>query len=97
MLHLRLEIELYLYRFCSLFGGGEVALLLKAGDGGNDAVREAAQHGVVAKTINFTTPDPECDLDYAVDSNREMPVYAALSNSLGFGGHNATICIKKCD
>ncbi len=48
MLHLRLEIELYLYRFCSLFGGGEVALLLKAGDGGNDAVREAAQHGVVA-------------------------------------------------
>lgn len=51
----------------------------------------------VHKTINYHTPDPECDLDYAVDGNREMTVKAALSNSLGFGGHNATVCIKKCD
>ncbi len=51
----------------------------------------------VHRTINYHTPDPECDLDYAVDSNREMTVKAALSNSLGFGGHNATVCIKKCD
>ena len=51
----------------------------------------------VHRTINYHTPDPECDLDYAVDGNREMTVKAALSNSLGFGGHNATVCIKKCD
>ena len=55
----------------------------------------SVQNDFVHKTINFTTPDPECDLDYAVDGNREMTVNAALSNSLGFGGHNATICIKK--
>ena len=49
----------------------------------------------VHKTMGYKTADPECDLDYAVDSNREMKVDVALSNSLGFGGHNATICIKK--
>ncbi|MBE6874594.1 beta-ketoacyl-ACP synthase II [Ruminococcus sp.] len=67
--------------------------------GGVEAIVTAlsVKNDFVHKTINFTTPDPECDLDYAVDANREMPVYAALSNSLGFGGHNATICIKKCD
>jgi 3-oxoacyl-[acyl-carrier-protein] synthase II len=65
--------------------------------GGVEAIVTAlsVQNDFVHKTINFTTPDPECDLDYAVDSNREMTVNAALSNSLGFGGHNATICIKK--
>ena len=57
----------------------------------------SVKNDFVHKTINYTTPDPECDLDYATDSNREMTVKAALSNSLGFGGHNATICIKKCD
>ena len=67
--------------------------------GGMEAIVTAlsVQNDFVHKTINYTTPDPECDLDYCVDGNREMPVYAALSNSLGFGGHNATICIKKCD
>ena len=50
---------------------------------------------LVHKTMGYKTADPECDLDYAVDSNREMKVDVALSNSLGFGGHNATICIKK--
>ena len=57
----------------------------------------SVKNDFVHKTINYTTPDPECDLDYATDSNREMTVKAALSNSLGFGGHNATICIKKAD
>lgn len=67
--------------------------------GGVEAIVTAlsVQNNFVHKTIGFTTPDPECDLDYAVDSNREMTVDAALSNSLGFGGHNATICIKKCN
>ncbi len=57
----------------------------------------SVKNDFVHRTINYTTPDPECDLDYATDSNREMTVGAALSNSLGFGGHNATICIKKAD
>lgn len=65
--------------------------------GGVEAIVTAlsVKNDFVHKTINYTTPDPECDLDYAVDGNREMTVNAALSNSLGFGGHNATICIKK--
>lgn len=65
--------------------------------GGVEAIVTAlsVKNDFVHKTINYKTPDPECDLDYAVDSNREMPVNAALSNSLGFGGHNATICLKK--
>lgn len=65
--------------------------------GGVEAIVTAlsVKNDFVHKTINYTTPDPECDLDYATDKNREMTVNAALSNSLGFGGHNATICIKK--
>ncbi len=53
------------------------------------------KNDLVHKTLGYKTPDPECDLDYAVDNNREMTVNVALSNSLGFGGHNATICLKK--
>ncbi len=49
----------------------------------------------VHRTMGYKTPDPECDLNYSVDGNKEMTVNAALSNSLGFGGHNASICIKK--
>lgn len=49
----------------------------------------------VHATVGYKVPDPECDLDYCVEGNRNMTVNAALSNSLGFGGHNATLCIKK--
>mgnify|MGYP002615848156 CR=1 FL=1 len=49
----------------------------------------------IHQTIGYTTPDPECDLDYCVDGPVEMPVSAALSNSLGFGGHNACLAFKK--
>lgn len=55
----------------------------------------SVKEGFVHKTIGFITPDPECDLDYAVDGNRNVDIKGALSNSLGFGGHNATICLKK--
>ncbi len=55
----------------------------------------SVKEGFVHKTLGFTTPDPECDLDYAVDGNRNVDIKGALSNSLGFGGHNATICLKK--
>ncbi len=46
-------------------------------------------------TINLTTPDPDCDLDYVAEGTREVPVRAAISNSLGFGGHNAVLAFKK--
>lgn len=51
----------------------------------------------IHQTIGYTTPDPECDLDYCVDGGVEMPIKAALSNSLGFGGHNATLCFKNME
>ena len=46
-------------------------------------------------TVGYKVPDPECDLDYCVEGNRSTTVNAALTNSLGFGGHNATLCLKK--
>ena len=46
-------------------------------------------------TINYDTPDPECDLDYIPNKARPMTINAALSNSLGFGGHNAVLVVKK--
>ncbi len=49
----------------------------------------------VHPTINYENPDPECDLDYVPNKMREMKVNVAMSNSLGFGGHNTTIVIKK--
>lgn len=55
----------------------------------------AIQEGLVPPTINYETPDPDCDLDYVPNVARKMEVRAALSNSLGFGGHNATLCFKK--
>jgi 3-oxoacyl-[acyl-carrier-protein] synthase II len=50
--------------------------------------------GVVTPTINYTTPDPECDLDYVPNTAREAKVTACLNNSLGFGGHNACIAFR---
>ncbi|PAB58893.1 beta-ketoacyl-ACP synthase II [Anaeromicrobium sediminis] len=55
----------------------------------------AIDENFVPPTINYTTPDEECDLDYVPNVGREMEVNYALSNSLGFGGHNATILLKK--
>ncbi len=55
----------------------------------------AIQNDCVPPTINYETPDPECDLDYVPNTARAMTVNVAMSNSLGFGGHNATIIFKK--
>ena len=53
------------------------------------------KHGVIAPTINLEHPDPECDLDYVPNEARRADVQVAMSNSFGFGGHNATIILKK--
>ncbi len=53
------------------------------------------KHGLFHPTINYEKPDPECDLDYIPNTAREMDVKCALSNSFGFGGHNACIAFKK--
>ncbi|MCU0606408.1 MAG: beta-ketoacyl-ACP synthase II [Candidatus Edwardsbacteria bacterium] len=52
-------------------------------------------NGVVHPTINYATPDPECDLDCVPNAKRDLAVRAALSNSFGFGGHNACLAFRK--
>jgi len=65
--------------------------------GGIEAIASimAIRDGIVPPTINYENPDPECDLDYVPNTARTMDVNVAMSNSLGFGGHNATIVFKK--
>lgn len=53
------------------------------------------REGFLPATINYNTPDPECDLDYVPNKGRKADINYALSNSLGFGGHNATLVLKK--
>lgn len=55
----------------------------------------AIKEGYIPATINYETPDPECDLDIVPNEGRNQEVNYAMSNSLGFGGHNATIVFKK--
>ncbi|WP_264736897.1 beta-ketoacyl-ACP synthase II [Cytobacillus firmus] len=55
----------------------------------------AMKEGILPPTINLENPDPECDLDYVPNKAREKEITAAMSNSLGFGGHNATIVFKR--
>ena len=67
-------------------GGVELAACVKA-----------VVEGVVPPTINLEDQDPECDLDYVANTARESKVEVALTNSFGFGGHNASLLIKKFD
>lgn len=53
------------------------------------------QNNTVHPTINYETPDPECDLDYVPNKARPLAIHCALSNSLGFGGHNAVLLVKR--
>jgi 3-oxoacyl-[acyl-carrier-protein] synthase II len=54
-------------------------------------------HGVIPPTINLRHPDPECDLDYVPTAARRAPVRTALSNSMGLGGHNGCIILRRLD
>ncbi len=65
-------------------GGVELILSIKA-----------IEHSIVPPTINLHNPDPECDLDYTPLTPRERDITYAMSNSFGFGGHNASVIIKK--
>lgn len=56
---------------------------------------QAIRDGRVPPTINLETPDPECDLDYVPNKARDHEVRVAMSNSFGFGGHNATLVIQR--
>jgi len=55
----------------------------------------ALRTGIIPPTINYSTPDPECDLDYVPNKARELVCDFALSNNLGFGGHNASLIFKR--
>lgn len=55
----------------------------------------AIKYGIVPPTINYETPDPECDLNYTPNQAREMPVAVCLNNSFGFGGHNACLVFRR--
>ena len=70
--------------------------------GASGAVELAAtllgmEEGWVPPTINYEFPDPECDLDYVPNVSRKVDVKAAISNSFGFGGHNAVIAFRKVE
>ncbi|PWH13277.1 MAG: beta-ketoacyl-[acyl-carrier-protein] synthase II [Ardenticatenia bacterium] len=70
---------------------------LLAGAGALEALVcvKTIEEGIIPPTINLENPDPECDLDYVPNVARRADVRVAMSNSFGFGGHNATVIIKR--
>ncbi len=68
---------------------------LLGASGGVEAIACALmlKHGILHPTINYETPDPDCDLDYVPNQPREQRIKKALSNSFGFGGHNASLAL----
>ncbi|MFA6715173.1 MAG: beta-ACP synthase, partial [Victivallaceae bacterium] len=59
------------------------------------ACAKAIQNGIVPPTINYETPDPDCDLDYTPNTARKKDVELALNMNLGFGGHNGALLLKR--
>jgi 3-oxoacyl-[acyl-carrier-protein] synthase II len=70
---------------------------LLAGAGAVEAIFTilTMRDGIIPPTINYDTPDPECDLDYVPNVARKGEVNTAISNSFGFGGFNATLVFRK--
>jgi 3-oxoacyl-(acyl-carrier-protein) synthase len=58
---------------------------------------KAIEEGLIPPTLNYEHPDPACDLDYTPNRARRLPVRTAMSNSFGFGGHNATLLFRAVD
>ena len=57
----------------------------------------AIKENIIPPTINLENQDPDCDLDYTPNVAREVEVKSALSNSFGFGGHNASVLVREID
>jgi 3-oxoacyl-[acyl-carrier-protein] synthase II len=57
----------------------------------------ALQDGIIPPTINYRTPDPDCDLDYVPNEARKADLVYVMKNSFGFGGHNVTLIFRKAD
>ena len=70
---------------------------LLGASGGIEAIAglKAIEHQLIPPTINYTTPDPECDLDYVPNIAQNSKINLVLSNTFGFGGHNAVIALRK--
>ena len=70
---------------------------LLGGAGAVEAIvtAKSVETGLIHRTVGYTMPDPECDLDYCGSGNVTGTVRAALTNNLGFGGHNACLCIRQ--
>jgi 3-oxoacyl-[acyl-carrier-protein] synthase II len=58
---------------------------------------KALYDGVIPPTINLDNPDPACDLDYTPNEARQRAIRVAMSNSFGFGGHNASIVVARLE
>ena len=70
-------------------------LIGAAGPTGTAVCALTIQNGIITPTINYQTPDPDCNLDYVPNKAREQKVNVALVSSLGFGGHNTVLALKK--
>ena len=76
-----------IFRSCHLLGGaGALEALICV---------KVLEDGIIPPTINYETPDPDCDLDYVPNEARPAAVKVAMSNSFGFGGHNACVVLRR--
>ena len=86
---------LHYYRRASLSAGEHVLVIGASGGIELVVTIQSLLEGVIPPTINLTNPDPECDLDCVPNVAREADVKIALSNSFGFGGHNASVLVSR--